>query len=69
MLERIIIKVKDFFIIFSGMALKELQKFNDAIMMYEMAIKINPNYANAYVNKGESFQHICRSCTETIIKI
>ena len=38
-------------------------------MMYEMAIKIDPNYAEAYVNKGESFQHICRSCTETIIKI
>ena len=48
MLERIIIKVKDFFIIFSGMALEELQKFNDAMMMYDMAIKINPFDAKAY---------------------
>ena len=38
-------------------------------MMYESAIKIYPNYARAYFNKGERFQHFFRTCTLTITKI
>ena len=46
----------------SGNALHELDKYNDAIIMYDSAIKINPNYATAYFNKGKDFIILFRQC-------
>ena len=48
--------------LFSGVAFHNLGKFDEAIKMYNQALKINPNYANAYVNKGKSFRFNSRSC-------
>ena len=39
----------------TGTALRKLNKHNDAIIMYDSAIKINPNDATAYFNKGKDF--------------
>lgn len=41
----------------------KLRKFNDAILMYNRAIEINPNDGQAYRNKGEKFKLIFRKCT------
>ena len=38
---------------YSGNALHEQHKYNDAIIMFDRAIQINPNYATAYFNKGD----------------
>ena len=54
MLQHILIKVK-ISSYYSGNTLLELHKFNDAIIMYDSAIKINPNDARAYSNKGKYF--------------
>ena len=35
-----------------GIALKYLQKYEEAISLYDKAIEIKPNYAYAYNNKG-----------------
>ena len=52
MLQHILTKVK-ISSYYSGNALHELHKYNDAIIMYDSAIQINPNYAKAYFNKGD----------------
>ena len=41
--------------IFSGTALKILEKFNDGIIIYDRVIEINPNFVESYINKGERF--------------
>ena len=46
------VKVRVFYV-FSGDALDFLGKFEEAIIMYDRALKINPNNAKTYVNKGE----------------
>ena len=53
----------------SGLAFDNLGKFDDAIKMYNQALKINPNDANAYVNKGKSFRFNSRSCILQFRKI
>ena len=40
----------------SGVALYKLGKFNEAILMYDRAIQINPKNAEAYYNKGKKFR-------------
>ena len=47
----------------SGNALHELHKYNDANIMFDRAIKINPNHASAYFNKGIDFIILYRQCT------
>ncbi|CAD8177405.1 unnamed protein product [Paramecium octaurelia] len=38
-----------------GLALYTLNKYNEAIVCYVKAIQIDPNYADAYLNKGLIF--------------
>ena len=38
-----------------GYALGKLGKLNEAIVMFDMAITINPNDAKSYICKGFSF--------------
>ena len=40
-------------IYFSGNSLYYLRKYEEAIIMYDHALKINPNDAKAYINKGK----------------
>ena len=35
-----------------GIALSEQERYDEAIQAYSKAIEINPNYAEAWVNKG-----------------
>ena len=49
--------------LFSGVALMNLGKFEEAIIMYDRALKINPNDAETYTDKGKSYRFIFRSCT------
>ena len=37
---------------FLGIALKALERIEEAIENYSKAIEINPQYANAYYNRG-----------------
>ena len=46
------IKVSDLYIYILGDALQYIDKFDDAIKMYDRALKINPNFQYAYLNKG-----------------
>ena len=41
--------------LFSGNALNNLGKFEEAIKMSDRALKINPNSLESCVNKGKSF--------------
>ena len=50
-IRQILIKV-GYFDLFSGVALRNLEKFDEAIIMYDRALKINPYDCTAYVNKG-----------------
>ena len=52
-----------------GVAFDNLGKFDDAIKMYNQALKINPNDANAYINKGKIYRVIFRSCNSQFTKI
>ena len=38
---------------FQGSSLNSLGRFEDAIKMYDMALQINPQFFEAYSNKGE----------------
>ena len=38
---------------FQGTSLDGLRRFNDAIKMYDMALLINPQFFEAYSNKGK----------------
>ena len=51
MIRPIHIKVK-LWIYSLGVAFEAMGKFNEAILMYDRAIKINPNNALTYYNKG-----------------
>ena len=68
MKKHIIAKVR-YIELFSGVAFHNLGKFDDAIKMYDQALKINPNYANAYFNKGLRYFLIIRKCIDEIEKI
>ena len=39
------------------MVLTDLERFDDAIINYEKAIEIEPNYADAWYNKAELLKH------------
>ena len=45
-------------IYYQGNALYDLRKYEESIIMYDHALKINPNYINAYINKGIKFLFI-----------
>ena len=47
-----IIKVKIYFYFDIGVVLFDLKRYEDALRMYEMAIKNNPEFSDAYHNKG-----------------
>ena len=53
MQRHILLKVINF-ALFSGIALEDLGKFNEAITMYDRAIQIDPNIAYAYTSKGKN---------------
>ena len=40
-----------------GVALTELERYDDAISSYEKAIEISPGYADAWYNKAELLKH------------
>ena len=39
-------------IYYSGVALRNLRKYEEAIIMFDQGLKINPNDAKTYFNKG-----------------
>ena len=39
-----------------GIALKELERYDEAIQCYDQAINIDPKYTLAYHNKGSALQ-------------
>jgi tetratricopeptide (TPR) repeat protein len=43
-----------------GFALNNLKRYDEALAAYEQAIRINPNYADAYHNKGEALLKLKR---------
>ena len=49
--EYMFIKVRNLFLVL-GIALDNLKEFNKAINMYDLAIQLNQNSAEAYYNKG-----------------
>lgn len=50
-----------------GLVLLELGEYNDAIMMFNLALEIDPNKAEVYKNKGEKYKLIFRKCTQVLI--
>ena len=65
-LGHILIKVR--YLIISGFAFSSLGKHNEAIKMYDCALKINSNNSKTYVHKGGIFRFIFRSCTHKFRK-
>ena len=62
--------IKVYFLdLFPGIALEGLGKFEEAIMMYDQYLKINPNDPVAYFNKGMSSRFIFRNCAKWFGKI
>ena len=59
----ITIKVRIVYL-FSGNALSKLGKIEEAITMFDRALKINPNSVESYASKGKSFMFIFRKCTK-----
>ena len=55
--------------LFSGVALMNLGKFEEAIIMYDRALKINPNDAKTYLNKGHRYFLFIRKYIDQIEKI
>ena len=47
---------------YSGALLQELQKYNDAIIMYDRAIQINPNSPEVYDDRGDNLIILLRKC-------
>ena len=37
---------------FKGVALEKIGNFEEAILVYDLCLKLNPNFAYAYINKG-----------------
>ena len=62
MLRFIIIEVMVKFEI--GIALHKLGRKEDAIIDYSNAIELNPQFANAYVNRGNFLEIYVRKCIE-----
>ena len=52
------IKVRSLDLFLSGVALENLGKYDEAIIMYDHSLKLNPNYALAYYNKGQSLNKL-----------
>lgn len=50
-MEQLAIKV-NILLYYSGVALEKLGKFNEAIVMFDRSIQLNPNQAGVYFNKG-----------------
>ena len=48
------IKVRSLDLFLSGVALENLGKYDEAIIMFDHALKSNPNNAVIYTNKGKS---------------
>lgn len=40
------------------MALKNLGKYSDAIVQYNMSLELNPNHANTYNGKGNALENL-----------
>ena len=47
-------------IYYQGNTLYDLRKYEESIIMYDHALKINPNYINAYFNKGKKYWFIIK---------
>ena len=43
-----------------GIALNELKRYEEAIVAYDQAIRLDPNYARAYINKGLALDQLGR---------
>ena len=52
------IKVRSLDLFLSGVALENLGKYDEAIIMYDHALKLNPNDAGTYCNKGKNIRFI-----------
>ena len=39
-------------IYYKGICLDDLQRYEEAIQMFDIAIKLNPQFSEAYYNKG-----------------
>ena len=52
---------------FLGIALSNIAKYSEAILMFDLAIEINTNDESAYINKGNKFRFF-RSCLKTVRK-
>ena len=50
--------------LFLGVALNNLGKFDEAIVMYDRALKINPNESKIYFNKGIRYFLCKRKCID-----
>ena len=56
--EHIIAKVRSLDLFSSGVALDHLRKYDEAIIMYNHALKLDPNDAGTYCNKGKNIRFI-----------
>jgi tetratricopeptide (TPR) repeat protein len=43
-----------------GVTVSDLGRYEEALASYEQAIRITPDYAPAYANSGNTFQHLKR---------
>ncbi|KAM3127141.1 hypothetical protein pb186bvf_020758 [Paramecium bursaria] len=54
-MQKLIKKKGEVLNLFLGIALSKLGKFEEAIIIYDLALKINPNAADLYLNKAAAF--------------
>ena len=57
-----------------GYSLYSIQRFEEAVKAYDMALEINPDSEGTWLNKGMVFEHLqqpeaAKQCYEQIIKI
>ena len=57
-----------YIVFFSGNALYNLGKFEESIIQYDMALKIDPYQAKAYTNKGNIFGFISGNALNNLRK-